>query len=84
MSEPPGAFRFPTSLVDDELVAAAPDEAVESGWWSMGPRVAEFEEPSPSSAACVMRSPSRTAPQRSTWRCSPSAAGRETRYRCPR
>lgn len=28
--------------VDEELVAAA-SEAVESGWWSMGPRVAEFE-----------------------------------------
>jgi dTDP-4-amino-4,6-dideoxygalactose transaminase len=29
-------------VVDDELVAAAA-EAVASGWWSMGPRVAEFE-----------------------------------------
>jgi dTDP-4-amino-4,6-dideoxygalactose transaminase len=28
--------------VDEELVAAA-GEAVASGWWSMGPRVAEFE-----------------------------------------
>jgi dTDP-4-amino-4,6-dideoxygalactose transaminase len=29
--------------VDDELVAAA-EEAVRSGWWSMGARVAEFEQ----------------------------------------
>lgn len=29
-------------LVTDELVSAAED-AVRSGWWSMGPRVAEFE-----------------------------------------
>src|SRR5260370_2336635 len=30
-------------LVDDEVLAAV-HEAVASGWWSMGPRVAEFEE----------------------------------------
>jgi dTDP-4-amino-4,6-dideoxygalactose transaminase len=30
-------------VVDDELIAAAL-EAVSSGWWSMGPRVAAFEE----------------------------------------
>jgi dTDP-4-amino-4,6-dideoxygalactose transaminase len=29
--------------VDGELVAAA-EEAVRSGWWSMGPRVADFEQ----------------------------------------
>jgi dTDP-4-amino-4,6-dideoxygalactose transaminase len=29
-------------LVDDEIVDAV-SEAVKSGWWSMGPRVAEFE-----------------------------------------
>ena len=38
-------WRVPLSdvQVDDELLAAA-TEAVASGWWSMGPRVAEFEE----------------------------------------
>lgn len=38
------AWRVPLSdiLVDEELLAAARD-AVASGWWSMGPRVAEFE-----------------------------------------
>jgi dTDP-4-amino-4,6-dideoxygalactose transaminase len=38
------AWEVPLSdvLVDDELVTAAA-EAVASGWWSMGPRVAEFE-----------------------------------------
>jgi dTDP-4-amino-4,6-dideoxygalactose transaminase len=30
-------------LVDEEIVAAA-QRTLESGWWSMGPRVAEFEE----------------------------------------
>ena len=30
-------------LVDDDLRRAV-DDAVRSGWWSMGPRVAEFEE----------------------------------------
>jgi dTDP-4-amino-4,6-dideoxygalactose transaminase len=30
-------------VIDDELVGAARD-AVGSGWWSMGPRVAEFEQ----------------------------------------
>jgi dTDP-4-amino-4,6-dideoxygalactose transaminase len=42
MSE--GRWRVPLSDVatDDEVVRAASD-AVASGWWSMGPRVAEFE-----------------------------------------
>lgn len=37
-------WRVPLSdvLVDDEILAAARD-AVASGWWSMGPRVAAFE-----------------------------------------
>ena len=29
-------------VVDDQL-ATAVEDAVRSGWWSMGPRVAEFE-----------------------------------------
>ena len=29
--------------VDDELVRAAHD-AIASGWWSMGPRVSQFEQ----------------------------------------
>ena len=39
------AWSVPLSdvLVDDELRAAV-DSAVASGWWSMGPRVAAFEE----------------------------------------
>jgi dTDP-4-amino-4,6-dideoxygalactose transaminase len=39
------AWRVPLSdiEVDDELMAAAA-ETLRSGWWSMGPRVAEFEE----------------------------------------
>jgi dTDP-4-amino-4,6-dideoxygalactose transaminase len=39
-----GAWAVPLSdlAVDDELAAAA-DEALRSGWWSMGSRVAEFE-----------------------------------------
>jgi dTDP-4-amino-4,6-dideoxygalactose transaminase len=38
-------WRVPLSdiEVDDELMAAAA-ETLRSGWWSMGPRVAEFEE----------------------------------------
>jgi dTDP-4-amino-4,6-dideoxygalactose transaminase len=38
------AWRVPLSdlLVDEEIVAAA-DEAVRSGWWSMGPRVEKLE-----------------------------------------
>jgi dTDP-4-amino-4,6-dideoxygalactose transaminase len=40
-----GRWQVPLSDVatDDELVRAAAD-TVASGWWSMGPRVAEFEE----------------------------------------
>ena len=40
-----GRWQVPLSDVatDDELVRAAAD-TVKSGWWSMGPRVAEFEE----------------------------------------
>jgi dTDP-4-amino-4,6-dideoxygalactose transaminase len=40
-----GRWHVPLSDVatDDELVRAAAD-TVKSGWWSMGPRVAEFEE----------------------------------------
>jgi dTDP-4-amino-4,6-dideoxygalactose transaminase len=40
-----GHWQVPLSDVatDDELVRAAAD-TVKSGWWSMGPRVAEFEE----------------------------------------
>jgi dTDP-4-amino-4,6-dideoxygalactose transaminase len=39
-----GRWKVPLSdlVVDDELVGAV-HEAVTSGWWSMGPRVAEFE-----------------------------------------
>jgi dTDP-4-amino-4,6-dideoxygalactose transaminase len=39
-----GRWKVPLSdlVVDDELVEAV-REAVTSGWWSMGPRVAEFE-----------------------------------------
>jgi dTDP-4-amino-4,6-dideoxygalactose transaminase len=39
-----GHWKVPLSdlVVDDELVDAV-HEAVTSGWWSMGPRVAEFE-----------------------------------------
>jgi dTDP-4-amino-4,6-dideoxygalactose transaminase len=41
----PEGWRVPLSdvAVDDELLAAVTD-AVSSGWWSMGPRVAELEE----------------------------------------
>ena len=40
-----GRWQVPLSDVatDEELVRAAAD-TVQSGWWSMGPRVAEFEE----------------------------------------
>jgi dTDP-4-amino-4,6-dideoxygalactose transaminase len=40
-----GRWRVPLSdlVVDDELIDAVHD-AVTSGWWSMGPRVAEFEQ----------------------------------------
>src|SRR5262245_47467263 len=40
-----GPWRVPLSdlLVDEEILAAA-HRTLESGWWSMGPRVAEFEE----------------------------------------
>ena len=40
-----GRWQVPLSDVatDEELVRAAAD-TVESGWWSMGPRVAEFEQ----------------------------------------
>lgn len=45
MSVETSRWRVPLSdvLIDDELRAAVV-ETVESGWWSMGPRVAEFEE----------------------------------------
>jgi dTDP-4-amino-4,6-dideoxygalactose transaminase len=44
-SLPAPTWRVPLSdvAVDDDIVAAALD-AVRSGWWSMGPRVAEFEQ----------------------------------------
>ena len=43
--EPVTTARVPLAdvLVDEEVLAAV-HEAVASGWWSMGPRVAEFEE----------------------------------------
>jgi dTDP-4-amino-4,6-dideoxygalactose transaminase len=39
-----GRWKVPLSdlVIDDELVEAV-HEAITSGWWSMGPRVAEFE-----------------------------------------
>ncbi len=42
---PEGAWAVPLAdvLVDDELRAAV-DSVISSGWWSMGPRVLEFEE----------------------------------------
>jgi dTDP-4-amino-4,6-dideoxygalactose transaminase len=43
MSERPWEIPLSDLLVDDEIVEAA-REAVASGWWSMGPRVAEFEQ----------------------------------------
>ena len=43
MSERPWEVPLADVLVDDEIVEAA-REAVGSGWWSMGPRVAEFEQ----------------------------------------
>ncbi len=43
MSDSPWQVPLSDIDVDDELVAAA-EETVRSGWWSMGPRVAEFEE----------------------------------------
>jgi dTDP-4-amino-4,6-dideoxygalactose transaminase len=42
MSERPWEIPLSDLLVDDEIVDAA-REAVASSWWSMGPRVAEFE-----------------------------------------
>ena len=52
-------------------------EVLESGWWSMGPRVAELEsEFAGIHAARRTRSPSRTGPPHSISPCSPSAAGR--------
>ena len=39
-------------LVDDEILGAAND-AVSSGWWSMGPRVEEFEQAFASYAGCA-------------------------------
>jgi dTDP-4-amino-4,6-dideoxygalactose transaminase len=43
MSERPWEVPLADVLVDDEIVEAA-REAVRSGWWSMGPRVGEFEQ----------------------------------------
>lgn len=37
--------------IDDEILAAAAD-AVRSGWWSMGPRVAAFEQAFAATAGC--------------------------------
>jgi dTDP-4-amino-4,6-dideoxygalactose transaminase len=42
MGEPSWSVPLSDVLVDDELVEAA-GSAVRSGWWSMGPRVEEFE-----------------------------------------
>jgi dTDP-4-amino-4,6-dideoxygalactose transaminase len=42
MGEPNWSVPLSDVLVDDELVEAA-GSAVRSGWWSMGPRVEEFE-----------------------------------------
>jgi dTDP-4-amino-4,6-dideoxygalactose transaminase len=42
MADEPWRVPLADVLVDDELLEAS-REAVESGWWSMGPRVAEFE-----------------------------------------
>jgi dTDP-4-amino-4,6-dideoxygalactose transaminase len=45
MSVETSRWRVPLSDVPiDEELRAAVAETVESGWWSMGPRVAEFEE----------------------------------------
>ena len=43
-SPSPGPWAVPLAdvLVDDELRAAV-DEVISSGWWSMGPKVLEFE-----------------------------------------
>jgi dTDP-4-amino-4,6-dideoxygalactose transaminase len=43
MSESPWRVPLSDIEVDDELTAAV-EETLRSGWWSMGPRVAEFEE----------------------------------------
>jgi len=43
MSESPWRVPLSDLEVDDELVAVA-EETLRSGWWSMGPRVADFEE----------------------------------------
>jgi len=73
-------WRVPLSdiAVDEELVDAVL-ETVRSGWWSMGPRVDEFEREVADSATPDTQLPSPTASQRSTWRCSPSAVGRATK-----
>lgn len=42
MASPPLTVSLSDVLVDDEILAASA-AAVASGWWSMGPRVAEFE-----------------------------------------
>ena len=70
--------------VDEEIVAAV-EEVVRSGWWSMGPRVAEFER----EFADVLRREARgrgrrTGRPRSISRCSRSAAARATRCSFPR
>jgi dTDP-4-amino-4,6-dideoxygalactose transaminase len=40
-----GLWRVPLADIQvDEEITAAVEEVVASGWWSMGPRVAEFEE----------------------------------------
>ena len=43
MTESNWAVPLSDVLVDDELRQAV-DDAVRSGWWSMGPRVADFED----------------------------------------
>ena len=70
-------WRVPLSdvLVDDEIENAVVN-ALRSGWWSMGPRVAEFEAGVRDLLrAPGTRSPSRTARPRSTSRCSPPGCG---------
>ena len=74
-------WRVPLSdvAVDDELVDAVLGR-VRSGWWSMGPRVEEFEREFADvlpGATTPSRSP--TAPPRFTSRYWPSAAVPATR-----
>ena len=69
--------------VSDELAEAVRD-TVASGWWSMGPKVAELEREFASLCGPLTRSQSPTGLSRSTRPWSPAAAGRETRSCCRR